>query len=96
MMKKHLLLANPELSKAYDYAVGKLSETLDSDHVDGVLGEFILEIEEYLSGSFETASRPLMQFMGTLHPHHTAIVQTDRAELLEGQKSYVTDDFIRD
>lgn len=46
---------------------------------------------------FEFASRFLIQHMAeNYHPHNTAIVDSSRAELLEGQKSIVTKDYIVD
>lgn len=46
---------------------------------------------------FEFASRFLIQHMAECyHPHHTAIVDGSRAEVLEGQKAFTTDDYILD
>lgn len=45
---------------------------------------------------FNKAVRPLMEFLGkNCHPHMKAIVDCGSAELVEGQMSYMTDDFIQ-
>lgn len=47
--------------------------------------------------SFEEVVRPLMKWLAdNYHPHCKVIVESDRAELIEGQQSYVTKDFIKD
>lgn len=51
---------------------------------------------EQLSG-FEAAARPLVQWLNeNCHPHVTAIVCLDRAELLEGVGSTLITDYIQD
>lgn len=47
--------------------------------------------------SFEEASRPLMKYLGeNHHPHTSAYVRNDLAELLEGQEVFGTKDYILD
>lgn len=44
---------------------------------------------------FENAVKPLMNYLKEHHhPHMTVIVDSTRAELVEGQISYVDHDFI--
>ena len=46
---------------------------------------------------FEKASRPLIKYLAeNHHPHVTAIVVSDRAEILEGSASIINVEFIRD
>lgn len=52
---------------------------------------------DFKSISFEFCVRPLMKHLSETHgPHSRAIVTSDHAELLEGELSYRTDDFIQD
>jgi len=46
--------------------------------------------------AFEAAARPLIQFLSTLHPHHTVHVTATGAELLESQRTFMTDEFLKD
>lgn len=47
--------------------------------------------------SFEEATRPLMKYLGeNHHPHTSAYVRNDLAELLEGQEVFGTKDYILD
>ena len=46
---------------------------------------------------FEKTVKPLIKFLAeNFHPHVTAIVDSGRAEILEGSASIVTDEFIPD
>jgi len=46
---------------------------------------------------FEQAARPLIKWLSeNVHPHHTAIVTNDSAELLEGAQTVRTNEFIKD
>lgn len=46
---------------------------------------------------FEAASIPLIKFLAeNFHPHVTAIVQSDRAEILESSSMVINDNFIVD
>ena len=46
---------------------------------------------------FGFAARFLIQHMAeNYHPHHTTIVNSSRAELLEGQTAFATEDYIVD
>jgi hypothetical protein len=45
--------------------------------------------------SFEEAARPLMEYLGyNHHPHTSAYIRNDFAELLEGQQTFGTNDYI--
>ena len=58
--------------------------------------EFANVFEKEIS-DFEQASRPLMKYLGeNHHPHTSAYIRNDRAELLEGLESFGTDDYIQD
>lgn len=47
--------------------------------------------------SFEEAAKPLIKWLAEHeHPHHTAIVTSDHAELLESKLSFPTSEFIKD
>lgn len=45
---------------------------------------------------FDKSVQPLMEFLGTLHPHVSASVTVDVAELKEGVSCYKTKKFIKD
>ena len=46
---------------------------------------------------FEKVSKPLMKYLAeNHHPHVTVIVVNNRAEIMEGSASVVTNEFIRD
>lgn len=46
---------------------------------------------------FEVAAKPLMKWLAdNCHPHTSAIVESDRAELVEGIAMIKCDDFIKD
>ncbi len=47
--------------------------------------------------SFEDAAKPLIKWLAeNVHPHHSVIVTSTHAELLEGQMVCKTDEFLRD
>ncbi|HDL7414201.1 TPA: hypothetical protein PXN46_001255 [Yersinia enterocolitica] len=47
--------------------------------------------------SFEEAAKPLIKWLAeNVHPHHSAVVSSTRAELLEGKISIPTMEFIKD
>ncbi|QHC73800.1 hypothetical protein [Rathayibacter sp. VKM Ac-2805] len=48
------------------------------------------------NAEFEAIVRPVIEFMNTMHPHHTLIVDSTRAELLEGERVFRTDDYLQD
>lgn len=49
------------------------------------------------ASSFEEAARPLMKYLGeNHHPHTSAYVRNDLAELSEGQEFFRTKDYILD
>ena len=71
------------------------------DAYQGIVGDnFELiaeEIEKEISSNFESATRPLMKYLGeNHHPHTSAYVRNDLAELLEGQEVFGTKDYILD
>lgn len=46
---------------------------------------------------FEKVSKPLIKFLAeNFHPHVTVIVENNRAEILEGSASVITNEFIED
>lgn len=47
--------------------------------------------------SFEEVAKPLIKWLAeNFHPHHTAIVTSTHAELLEGKMAFPTEEFIKD
>ncbi|MBP1129370.1 hypothetical protein JOE25_000913 [Serratia sp. PL17] len=47
--------------------------------------------------SFEEAAKPLIKWLAeNVHPHHTAIVTSNRAELLMGESVINTDEYLKD
>ncbi len=53
--------------------------------------------ESWATGSFEDAARPLIRWLAENgHPHHTAIVTSNRAELLMGESVVNTEDYLKD
>lgn len=52
--------------------------------------------ESWATGSFEDAARPLIRWLAeNAHPHHTAIVTSNRAELLEAQSVVATEFYLK-
>ncbi|MBU9829844.1 hypothetical protein J1779_07855 [Rahnella sp. FC061912-K] len=46
---------------------------------------------------FEEAAKPLIKWLAeNEHPHHTAIVSSTHAELLESKMGFPTEEFIKD
>ena len=45
---------------------------------------------------FASAARPLIRWMNSVHPHHTAIVTSTDAELVEGKQVFRTEEYLRD
>ena len=47
--------------------------------------------------AFYEAAEPLMKWLAdNVHPHHTAIVDASRAELLEGCATHINEAFLKD
>ncbi|HCL5619601.1 TPA: hypothetical protein N2N50_000557 [Kluyvera ascorbata] len=47
--------------------------------------------------SFEQAAEPLIKWLAeNVHPHHSVIVTSTAAELLQSEKSHLTDKFLVD
>ena len=47
--------------------------------------------------TFEEAAKPLIKWLAeNIHPHHTVIVTSTNADLLEGSMSFPTDEFLKD
>lgn len=54
-------------------------------------------MDESKKQSFEEAARPLIKWLAeNVHPHHSVIVTSTNAELLEGQQSVCTEEYLRD
>lgn len=52
---------------------------------------------EQKRAAFEEAAKPLIQYLNDYHdPHTKVIVETDRAEIVSGEMSMVTTEFIKD
>jgi hypothetical protein len=48
-------------------------------------------------GEFEKAAKPLIEWLNeNCHPHMKVIVDHTHAELVEGQMSFVTHEYLRD
>lgn len=45
---------------------------------------------------FASAARPLIRWMNSVHPHHTAIVTATYAELVVGEQMFRTEEYLRD
>ena len=57
----------------------------------------IVDILENYSGDFKTAVRPLMKYLAeNHHPHTNVIVESNRAEMVEGVKCCNTDEYLVD
>ncbi|SMG37340.1 hypothetical protein [Cedecea sp. NFIX57] len=60
-------------------------------------GYFAEEKAAVRQKSFETASRPLIQWLAeNVHPHHSVIVTSTHAELLMGEIVLSTDEYLKD
>ena len=54
-------------------------------------------MEKEKSESFEEAAKPLIKWLSeSVHPHHTVIVTSTSAELLEAQKVIITTEYLKD
>ncbi|APS35504.1 MULTISPECIES: hypothetical protein [Serratia] len=50
-----------------------------------------------IDNSFDEAAKPLIKWLAeNVHPHHTAIVTSNRAELLMGESVINTDEYLKD
>lgn len=50
-----------------------------------------------VDNSFDEAAKPLIKWLAeNVHPHHTAIVTSNRAELLMGESVINTDEYLKD
>ncbi|NIG76770.1 hypothetical protein F3J34_24700 [Klebsiella sp. Ap-873] len=46
--------------------------------------------------SFEEVAKPMIKWLAeNVHPHHSVIVTSTHAELLEGQQSVSTEEFLK-
>lgn len=56
------------------------------------------ELDKYrVDNTFENAVKPLMKWLSeNCHPHTKAIVESNLSELVEGVKSFNTDEFLVD
>lgn len=53
--------------------------------------------EETKLQSFERSAKPLIQWLAeNVHPHHTVIVTSTGAELMMGEMSFPTEEFLKD
>ncbi|HDL6510464.1 TPA: hypothetical protein PXI76_002787 [Yersinia enterocolitica] len=47
--------------------------------------------------SFEEAAKPLIKWLAeNVHPHHTVIVTSTGAELMMGEMTFPTEEFLKD
>ncbi|WNJ77793.1 hypothetical protein RJE46_14245 [Cedecea neteri] len=47
--------------------------------------------------TFEEVARPLIKWLAeNVHPHHSVIVTSTHAELLQGEQAVSTDEYLRD
>ena len=54
-------------------------------------------LNEKQAAEFERISRFMIEWLnGNCHPHVEVIIGPNRAELLEGVRSFTTDDYIKD
>lgn len=55
------------------------------------------EMSKEKQESFEAAAKPLIKWLAeNVHPHHTVIVTSTHAELLEGEIVVETEEFLKD
>jgi hypothetical protein len=60
-------------------------------------GGFHETFEEPKQKSFETAARPLIKWLcENVHPHHSVIVTSVNAELLQGEMCFPTTEYLKD
>ncbi|WP_162837201.1 hypothetical protein [Serratia marcescens] len=56
-----------------------------------------MENQQQKIAAFEEAAKPLIKWLAeNVHPHHTVIVTSTSAELLEGVVSFPTNEFLKD
>lgn len=61
------------------------------------IGEVVCSPVYEQDTSFNEAAEPLIKWLAeNVHPHHTVIVTSTSAELLQGEKSHLTDKFLVD
>ena len=78
----------------------KIIEVIEKDY-DLLSQKELLAIAKKLlkeqEESFEESARPLMKYLGeNHHPHTSAYVRNDLAELLEGQEVFGTKEYVAD
>ncbi len=55
-----------------------------------------MSTQEQKQAEFEEAVRPLIKWLAqSVHPHHTVVVTSTHAELLEGQVVVATEEYLR-
>jgi len=52
--------------------------------------------QDRLQKEFESIVEPLIEYMDNFHPHHTLIIDSVSAELLEGQCCHHTEKYLKD
>ncbi len=52
--------------------------------------------QEKMRREFIKLTTPIIKWMNDLHPHHTIIITSKDAELLEGQITHYTEEFLKD
>lgn len=71
-----------------------LLNALEQEKLETAFGNWM---ENVAFRDFDDAARPLMHYLGNHHhPHTSAYVRNDVAELLEGKQSIVTKDYVLD
>ncbi|ANR76994.1 hypothetical protein BBB57_01215 [Kosakonia sacchari] len=62
------------------------------------LGECnVTDTNKALADSFEEVTRPVIKWLAqNVHPHHSVIIDSTHAELLEGQSVVHTEEYLRD
>jgi acyl transferase domain-containing protein len=92
-----------ELSKLENTTALSCIIEIESDDLHGLIfhnkeveAKVKLELKSQAE-QFKQAVRPLMKYLGAEHhPHTSAIVVSNRAELVEGLEAFNTDEYVKD
>lgn len=56
-----------------------------------------MSTQEQKQADFENAARPLIKWLAeNVHPHHAVIVTSTKAQLLQGEMTFPTEEYLRD
>ncbi|PHI31177.1 hypothetical protein [Budvicia aquatica] len=65
--------------------------------IDAIAEGKIPNVTMFTNSTFESAVEPAIKWLNdNVHPHHTIVITSTDAELLEGQQTHRTEKFLKD